>query len=105
MQPGSDCAQFLKHLIEADLKASKIGVQTSAPCSLRLRKHPSLESEHHNALLRPVVEVALDPPTRLVGGSDDPHARGFQLRPRLHIRNRACDQRGEVRETPLRIRG
>src|SRR2546427_773325 len=105
VQSGSDCVQFLKHPVEVDLKASKLGVQTSGLCSLRLRKHPSLKSEHDNPLLRPIVEVTRDPATRLVGGADDPHARGFQLRPRLHVRKRACDQRGEVRETRLRIRG
>src|SRR6266511_466430 len=55
VQPGSDCSQFLKHPIKVDLEASKIGVQTSGLCSLRLGKHPSLKSEHDNPLLRPIV--------------------------------------------------
>jgi hypothetical protein len=52
VQPGSDRAQFLKHPIEVDLKASKLGVETSGLCRRRLRKHPSLKSEHDNPLLR-----------------------------------------------------
>ena len=97
--------QLLEHPVQVDLKASKLRVETSGLSSLGLRKHPSLESEHDNPLLRPIVEVAHDPPTCLIGGGHDAHARGFQLRPRLHVRKRARDQRGEVRETPLRIRG
>jgi hypothetical protein len=41
-------------------------------------------------LLRPIVKIALDPATRLVGGGHDAHARGFQLRPRLHVRERTA---------------
>ena len=104
VKPGSDRAQFFEHPIQVDLKASKLRVETSSLRSLRLGKHPSLKSEHDDPLLRPIVEVALNTPTRLVGGSHDAHARGFQLRPRLHVRERACDQSSEVRQTRLRLR-
>jgi hypothetical protein len=78
VQPGSDRAQLLEHPLEVDLKASKLGVETSGLRSRRLRKHPRLERKRDDPLLRPIVEIALDTPTRLVGGADDPHARGFQ---------------------------
>ena len=105
----SECAEllgtFLQETFEdSPVMASQLGVETSSLCSLRLCEPPSFQRERDDPLLCPVVEVPLDAAKRLVCGADDPHARSFQLRPRLHVRNRGFDQRGEVRETRLGIR-
>ena len=42
-------------------------------------EHPQVEREADELLLGAVVEVALDPPARVVGGLDDPQPRDPQL--------------------------
>ena len=42
-------------------------------------QHPQVQGERDELLLGAVVEVALDPPARVVGGLDDPQPRDAQL--------------------------
>ena len=44
-----------------------------------LLRHPEVQRERHQPLLRAVVQVALDPPPLRVGGGDDPRARVLEL--------------------------
>jgi hypothetical protein len=55
------------------------------------------------ALLRAVVQVALDPAPALIGGSDDSCARGGQLGAALGIRDRSGDELCEVRQARLGV--
>ncbi len=57
----------------------------------RLRAR-ELERQRHQALLDAVVEVALEAPARLVGGGDQPGARGHQLGAGLGVRDRGFEQ-------------
>ena len=58
---------------------SRNGPAESGSFSTRAAGHPDLEREADEALLRAVVEVALDPAPRVVGGLHDPRPRGAQL--------------------------
>ena len=61
-----------------------------------------LQSERDEPLLCAVVQVALDPVSRLVGGGDDARAGRRQLGLRLGIRDRSRDKLGELGQTLLR---
>ena len=54
--------------------AASVGLE-----SIFARAMPSSSAERHEPLLRPVVEVALQPPARLVARLDDARARVAQL--------------------------
>jgi hypothetical protein len=54
----------------------------------------------HEALLSAVVEIALDPPPGLIGGSNDPGARSGQGAAALGVGDSRCHElreRGEAR--------
>jgi hypothetical protein len=59
-------------------------VSSSVPPSASMRsvraeaglRRAQLELERHEPLLRAGVQIALDPPPGIVGGGDDPRARG-----------------------------
>ena len=54
------------------------GAREPAVAEPRL-EHPQVQRERDELLLGAVVEVALDPPARVVGGLDDPQPRHPQL--------------------------
>ena len=58
----------------------------------------------HEPLLGAVVQVALDPAARIVGGLDDPAPRCRELGGALGVRDRGCDQLGELRDARLGVR-
>ncbi len=51
------------------------------------------------------MEVAHNPPTRLVGRGDDPSARRGELRRAFRVGYCCCDQFAELLEAPLGPRG
>ena len=82
---GMDAARELAQLRERDreLLADLVdGAREPAVRQPRL-EHPQVEREADELLLGAVVQVALDPPARVVGGLDDPQPRDPQL---LHPR-------------------
>ena len=78
-----DAARELAQLRQADASSSSSARveqrRPSGSSSSRLRGEPQRERERDEALLRAVVEVALDPPARGVAGLDEPRARRAQL--------------------------
>jgi len=65
-----------------------------------------LERDHHvhQALLRAVMEVALDAPACLVAGGRHASARRHELRPGFGIGNHHADELGDVRHAFLGVR-
>jgi hypothetical protein len=55
-------------------------------------------------LLRAVVQIAFDPPARVVGGCDDPGARLLQLEACVDVGHGVRDQFGERAQARLRLR-
>ncbi len=49
------------------------------------------------------MQIALDPPSRLVGGGDDPRARGDQIGAALRVGDRGRHELRELRETILDV--
>ena len=49
------------------------------------------------------MQIALDPPARLVGGLDDPRARLVELDPRVDVGDRLRDELGESSQARLRV--
>ena len=75
----------------------------SAGRNLRLRvAQPQRQSDQ--ALLGAVVQVALDPLAHLVGGGDDPGARGGHFGPCLGVGDRGRHQLSESGKPRLGIR-
>jgi hypothetical protein len=64
-------------------------------------QHRQLESRRHQSLLRPIVQITLDPASRVVRGLDQPCARSGELLPRFSVRDRVRDQLGEGSHTIL----
>ena len=58
-------------------------------------RHPQLQRERHDVLVRALVQAALEPPARLVAGLQQPHARGRELLPPALVGDRLRDQLGE----------
>ena len=75
MQPACEIAQ----LLERPLQLGR-GLDEQLACLLRGvrqlgQRDPKLDGERDQPLLGAVVQVALEPPASLVGGTDDPCAR------------------------------
>ena len=60
-----------------------------------------LDGQRHQLLLRAVVEVALEPPPRLVAGPHDAGPRGGEVRARLGVGERLRGKLGEVADALL----
>ena len=74
----------------SDRASSSLAVVTSSSADgssrIRFCEEPQLQRDRDQALLRAVVQVALEPPALGVAGRDDPLARGLQLgQPRLRL--------------------
>ena len=76
MDPARELAQLVggepQLLAHARRAARGVGLE-------RGLEHLEVEPDREQAVLGAVVEVALEPAARLVGGGDDPRARGAQL--------------------------
>jgi hypothetical protein len=63
-----------------------------------------LQRQRDQALLDPIVEVALDPPPGLVGGGHDAPTGSVQLGSRLRVGDGGGDQLGELGKARLGVR-
>ena len=63
--------------------------------------HAEPERDRDEALLRAVVEVALEPPPLGVADLDEPRARGGELLVRVGVGQRLSDEVGEVAQPLL----
>jgi hypothetical protein len=102
VDPARVVTQLIQHARQAGRHAAQFGVkiaQAGRHCRLR---HAQAERERHEALLRAVVEIALDTAPGLVGGSNDARARGHQCGMRFGIRDRGGrEEFGELGEPML----
>ena len=71
---------------------------------VRLRR-AHRQAERDEPLLRAVVEVALDPPARLVRCGDDASARRRELGLAFRVRDRGRDELGELLQSLLGVGG
>jgi hypothetical protein len=67
------------------------------------RNRAAPEGQRDEALLCAVVQIALDAPTALIGCGDYPRTRGIEFSPALRVRDRRCDQVGELRHPLLGV--
>jgi hypothetical protein len=83
MDPEGDLAEFIEC---ARQTVDDVGQRPAVLFELlrhrRLRR-PQLERQRDELLLRPVVQVTLDPAPRCVGRRDDARARGLELGTRV----------------------
>jgi hypothetical protein len=91
-------------LTDKDVRATR----ASTPAvRLVARQSPQRELEHdhgvHESLLRSVVQIALDPPSTLVGSGHDSRARSGTGGAALDVRHRHRDQFRERAETRLDV--
>jgi hypothetical protein len=101
VQSGRGLPQVVEHLVKAlrdryDFPLDGLGGRRRL-CLQRAELH----GQRYEPLLRAVMEVTLDLPSRLVSGGDDPGARGEQLSAALHIRKRRAHKIRELRHTGL----
>jgi hypothetical protein len=100
MQPARQLAQLGEHraqVLDAALKRRR-GGRLGRP-----RRELQRQRKRDQTLLGAVVEVALDPPSGVVGGGDDPRARLLELDPRIDVGDRLRDQLGECAEARFRL--
>src|SRR5437762_364159 len=90
-QPISEAADLLPNVPQAGRNPAFGGTQ--------------LEGECDQLLLRPVVEITLDPAPGFVGGGDHTGTGRGKLGANRGVRKRSCDELREAREMRLRARG
>jgi hypothetical protein len=90
-----DLPQVIDHAHELRGRVGHLGPRVTT-LSGRVRGHAQPEGQRHEALLCPVVQVPLDPPSGLVRRGDDPRTRGHELSPALRIRDGRRDQLSEL---------
>ena len=105
MDAARHLAEFLDHARQsigetADLRLYVLQAGRNPPF-----RGAQPERQRDQLLLRPVVEIALDPPPGFVGGGDDAGARSGELGAHRRVRNRSRDELGEAGEALLRVRG
>ncbi len=94
MQPARDLLEVLEHSRQPAADVPQAARQLVAGSDRG--RHPQLQSERDEALLRPVVQVALDPPALPVGRRDDARARGGELGAALGVGDGGGDELGEL---------
>ena len=101
MQTSRELAQVLEHRLEVLLHAFEPDVRVVL--FLRDGRSDALEvqPERDQPLLRPIVQIALDPLARLICRRDDARARGDQLGTRRGVRDRRRNQLRDAREPEL----
>ena len=102
---GQDAAREVAQLGGRALGVLERLVDERGAPGRRRRRAPPGELERddgvHEPLLRAVVDVALEPPARLVGGRDDRARDAVSSRAVLGVRDRGRDEVGELREAVL----
>ena len=105
MNAAGDLPQLVEHarqlLDDARQRALELAELRGHPCLRRAQLQP----ERDEPLLGAVVQIALDPPPRLIGGGDDPRPRGHQLGAGLGVRDGRGDELREARETRFGVPG
>ena len=76
---------------------------SSSPVGGSASSRAQRQAERDEPLLDAVVEVALDPPARLVRGGDDPSARRGELGLAFRVRDCGRDELGELLQSLLRV--
>ena len=103
MDAHRDLAQVLEGAVEPGRDLRQAFLQLG-----RFGRHDplggaDLEAERDEALLDAVVQIALDPPPRLVGRRDDTRAGGGQLGATLGVRDRGGHELREAGQARLGV--
>src|SRR4051812_17835518 len=104
MDSTRDFSQLVERGREALANARELVSNLGQRGRQRRLSGADVEGKGDEPLLHPIVEVALDTPTRFVGGGHDSSARRCKLGPALSVGDRGRDQFGEVEHPPFGIR-
>jgi hypothetical protein len=75
VNPAREVAQLLQTAVELFSHPAEYGPGAGRVALEPLVQQCQFERGGHESLLRPVVQITLDPPPRLVGRLDEPGAR------------------------------
>ena len=103
MEAAGELAHLLDNGLDVALDPLELGARV--PLVLRDLRPDTLEIEadRKQPLLRPVVQVPLDPPQRFVAGRDEACAGRDQVRACGRVRDRGADELCELVEPLLRL--
>ena len=95
MDPASECAQLVEPGHQLGVRLAQQLLHLVVVLADARARQPQREPDPEQALLRAVVEVALEPPALGVAGRDDTRARGAhlgELRPQLGLQAGVLDR-------------
>src|ERR1039457_1397377 len=99
VNPVGDLPQLVRNARQPLGNARERALELVELRGLRRLRRAQLQPARDEPLLDAVVQIALDPPPRLIRGGDDPRPRGHQLGVALRVRDRRGDELREARET------
>ena len=101
MDPAGQVAQFAQARVQVIARSGKNSPRTVGVAVELLLQHRQLERRGHQPLLCSIVQVALDPATRLVGRRDQANARRGELVARLGVLDGVGDELRELSDPVL----
>ena len=101
MDAARQLPELFETVVELFLRPDQRGPRRLRAAFELVVRERQLERRGHESLLRPVVQVALDPAACLVGRLDEPCARRRELVPRLGVLDRVRHELGERRDPVL----
>ncbi len=103
MQTASDFAQVFQHIVEAGSQMVQLLRERGGPSLHGCLRGPQVQGEGDQALLRAVVQIALDAAAGGVGGGDDPCPGCSQGGLRLGVGDRGGGQFSEAGQSRLGV--
>ena len=104
MDAAGDLPQLFQHARQPVGDARQLRGRARRAGRYRRLGAAQIQLERDQALLDAVVQIALDPAARLVGGGDDPRTRGHQLGAALAFAIAVATSSVKPREPRLGVR-